>query len=92
MVSDNDQEMATNPGVIDQTDGVEQGTFLERLGADTETKMEDFFQWWGHAMAARPWLVLFCGEYFLYLHLDIQRSSLTHLAGDLTYKRVTSFI
>lgn len=67
MASENNQEMATNPNsagwTIDQPDGVSEATFLEKLGAETETRMEDFFQWWGYNMASRPWLVLFIGKY-----------------------------
>ncbi|CAB3230600.1 unnamed protein product [Arctia plantaginis] len=65
VASENNQEMATNPNsagwAIDQPDGVGEATFLEKLGAETETRMEDFFQWWGYNMACRPWLVLFVG-------------------------------
>ncbi|CAG4956215.1 unnamed protein product [Parnassius apollo] len=65
VASDTNQEMATNPTAIgwtvEQTDGAGEATFFERLGAETETKMEDFFQWWGCHMASRPWLVLFFG-------------------------------
>ncbi|KAG7311994.1 hypothetical protein JYU34_001435 [Plutella xylostella] len=59
VVSDNDQEMASPPTGADATDAP--ATFFERLGADTETKMEDFFQWLGVTMASRPWIVLFLG-------------------------------
>ncbi|XP_050549780.1 NPC intracellular cholesterol transporter 1 isoform X2 [Spodoptera frugiperda] len=66
VASENNQEMATNPRTLgwstDQPDGVEgEASFFEKLGAETETKMEDFFQWWGYHMASRPWLVLFVG-------------------------------
>ncbi|XP_073961835.1 NPC intracellular cholesterol transporter 1-like isoform X2 [Choristoneura fumiferana] len=61
VASDNEQEMATNPRSIDQPDGLQEATFFEKLGADTETKLEDFFQWWGVHMASRPWVVLFIG-------------------------------
>lgn len=59
--------MATNPTSagwgIDQPDGgPAEATFFERLGAKTETKLEDFFQWWGTLMASRPWIVLFLGK------------------------------
>ncbi|KAJ2940417.1 hypothetical protein O0L34_g97 [Tuta absoluta] len=63
VASEHNTEMATNPSWrIDQPDGaMTQATLLERLGATTETKLEDFFQWWGTQMASRPWLVLFFG-------------------------------
>ncbi|XP_075980245.1 Niemann-Pick type C-1a isoform X2 [Anticarsia gemmatalis] len=64
VASDNNQEMATNPssaGWADQPEGPSEATFLEKLGAETETRMEDFFQWWGCLMASRPWIVLFVG-------------------------------
>ncbi|XP_047992313.1 NPC intracellular cholesterol transporter 1 isoform X1 [Leguminivora glycinivorella] len=61
VASDNEQEMATNPRSIDQPDGLQEATFFEKLGADTETKLEDFFQWWGYHMASKPWIVLFAG-------------------------------
>ncbi|XP_045523161.1 NPC intracellular cholesterol transporter 1 isoform X2 [Pieris brassicae] len=65
VASENNQDMPTNPGTvgwsIDQPDGANDATFFERLGAKTETKLEDFFQWWGCAMASRPWIVLLMG-------------------------------
>ncbi|XP_049876283.1 NPC intracellular cholesterol transporter 1 isoform X1 [Pectinophora gossypiella] len=62
VASEHNQEMATNPQWnIDQPDGATDITFFERLGATTETKLEDFFQWWGVTMASRPWVVLFFG-------------------------------
>ncbi|CAH2093182.1 unnamed protein product [Euphydryas editha] len=65
VASENNQEMATNPTTIswsiDQPDRVEDATFFEKLGAETETKLEDFFQWWGCQMASKPWIVLFVG-------------------------------
>ncbi|CAH0588864.1 unnamed protein product [Chrysodeixis includens] len=65
VASENNQEMATNPSSaawVDQPDGAaSDATFFEKLGAETETRMEDFFQWWGTIMASRPWLVLFIG-------------------------------
>ncbi|PZC81097.1 hypothetical protein B5X24_HaOG213437 [Helicoverpa armigera] len=65
VASENNQEMATNPSSAawaDQPDGVAgDASFFEKLGAETETKMEDFFQWWGTLMASHPWLVLFLG-------------------------------
>ncbi|XP_041982247.1 NPC intracellular cholesterol transporter 1 isoform X2 [Aricia agestis] len=65
VVSEGNQEMTTNPTSVgwsvDQPDGATGATFFERLGAETETKLEDFFQWWGCLMASRPWIVLFVG-------------------------------
>ncbi|KAI5637788.1 sterol-sensing domain of SREBP cleavage-activation domain-containing protein [Phthorimaea operculella] len=63
VASEHNTEMATNPTWrIDRPDGpMTTATFLERLGATTETKLEDFFQWWGTQMAQRPWVVLFFG-------------------------------
>ncbi|XP_061379170.1 NPC intracellular cholesterol transporter 1 isoform X2 [Danaus plexippus] len=66
--SENNQEMTTNPTAvgwsIEQADGGE-ASFFEKLGADTETKLEDFFQWWGCIMASSPWIVLFFGLCFV---------------------------
>ncbi|XP_072944821.1 NPC intracellular cholesterol transporter 1 isoform X2 [Epargyreus clarus] len=63
VVSETNAELPTNAAgtgwSIDQPDGVGEATFFEKLGAETETKLEDFFQWWGVIMASRPWLVLF---------------------------------
>ncbi|KPJ18614.1 Niemann-Pick C1 protein [Papilio machaon] len=63
VASDTNQEMSTNPTSVgwtaDQADGAADATFFERLGAETETRLEDFFQWWGCIMAFRPWIVLF---------------------------------
>ncbi|XP_064073679.1 NPC intracellular cholesterol transporter 1 isoform X2 [Vanessa tameamea] len=65
VASENNQEMATNPTSVgwsaDQPDGADDATFFEKLGAETETKLEDFFQWWGCLMASKPWIVLFLG-------------------------------
>ncbi|RVE48036.1 hypothetical protein evm_007348 [Chilo suppressalis] len=65
VASDNNQEMASTPHPvgwnIDQPDAAESATFFERLGADAETMLEDFFQWWGQLMASKPWTVLFLG-------------------------------
>ncbi|KAJ8715247.1 hypothetical protein PYW08_005228 [Mythimna loreyi] len=65
VASENNQEMTTNPpaaGWADQPDGATgDASFFEKLGAETETRMEDFFQWWGTIMASRPWIVLFVG-------------------------------
>ncbi|KOB77249.1 Niemann-Pick C1 protein [Operophtera brumata] len=49
VASDHNQEMATNPTSAgwgaDQPDGaLGDATFFEKLGAETETKLEDFFQ------------------------------------------------
>ncbi|XP_039756217.1 NPC intracellular cholesterol transporter 1 isoform X2 [Pararge aegeria] len=69
VASENNQEMATNPPPVgwagDQADNTEEATFFEKLGAETESKLEDFFQWWGTAMASRPWVVLFLGICFV---------------------------
>ncbi|XP_026319568.1 NPC intracellular cholesterol transporter 1, partial [Hyposmocoma kahamanoa] len=67
VASDNNQEMASNPQWnAEQTDGhVPEATFFERLGATTETKLEDFFQFLGFHMAYRPWIVLFGGLCFV---------------------------
>ncbi|CAG9564492.1 unnamed protein product [Danaus chrysippus] len=68
VASENNQEMTTNPTAvgwsIEQADGGE-ASFFEKLGADTETKLEDFFQWWGCTMASSPWIVLFFGLCFV---------------------------
>ncbi|XP_077294393.1 Niemann-Pick type C-1a isoform X2 [Arctopsyche grandis] len=69
IASDTEQELSCAPtGGIDQPDRVESedsplppSTLLERLGANTESKLEEFFKWWGTFCAERPWLVLFFG-------------------------------
>ncbi|GLG97656.1 hypothetical protein R5R35_004762 [Gryllus longicercus] len=49
-------EGANIPRQIDSS-----ATFLERLGAETDRKLEQFFRWWGTYCASNPWLVLFLG-------------------------------
>lgn len=49
-------EGANVPRQIDSS-----ASFLERLGAETDRKLEEFFRWWGTYCAAKPWLVLFLG-------------------------------
>ncbi|KAJ0174474.1 hypothetical protein K1T71_009582 [Dendrolimus kikuchii] len=65
VASETNQEMSTNPATlswtVDQVDGASDATFFERLGAQTETKIEEFFQWWGCHMANSPWWVLLFG-------------------------------
>lgn len=54
--------MATHPSARDQPlPGAP--SFFEKLGANTESKLEDFFQWWGYTMASSPWVVLFLGQF-----------------------------
>ncbi|XP_013148224.1 PREDICTED: Niemann-Pick C1 protein isoform X2 [Papilio polytes] len=68
VASDTNQEMSTNPTSVGWTGEQGEGgdaTFFERLGAETETRLEDFFQWWGCIMASRPWIVLFLGLCFV---------------------------
>lgn len=36
-------------------------SFIERLGANTDTYLQRFFEAWGTRCADRPWLVLFLG-------------------------------
>ena len=36
-------------------------SFLEKLGANTDTFLQRFFERWGTACAEKPWLVLFLG-------------------------------
>ncbi|XP_012286776.1 Niemann-Pick C1 protein isoform X2 [Orussus abietinus] len=47
----------------DLPDGIEEdrSTFIERLGANTDKVLEEFFRAWGTACASRPWLILFLG-------------------------------
>ncbi|XP_012153850.1 Niemann-Pick type C-1a isoform X6 [Megachile rotundata] len=40
-------------------------TFIERLGANTDKLLAEFFCWWGTACASRPWFVLFVGFLFV---------------------------
>ncbi|XP_052743451.1 NPC intracellular cholesterol transporter 1 isoform X1 [Bicyclus anynana] len=69
VASENNQEMASNPPpagwAATSADSPEEATFFEKLGAETETRLEDFFQWWGTAMASRPLVVLFFGFCFV---------------------------
>lgn len=60
-VSDNDHEMDTHsvskmPGEYEPS-----SSFIEKLGANTDTYLERFFQVWGTKCAEKPWLVLFLG-------------------------------
>ncbi|XP_013179899.1 PREDICTED: Niemann-Pick C1 protein isoform X3 [Papilio xuthus] len=80
--SDTNQEMSTNPTSVgwtaDQADGATDATFFERLGAETETRLEDFFQWWGCIMASRPWIILSLGLCFVVsLGIGIQYMQVT---------------
>ncbi|CAB3234366.1 unnamed protein product [Arctia plantaginis] len=63
--AENNEEIVTNPVSdsfgLDPQEVTGEATFLEKLGAGTEKRIEDFFQWWGYIMASRPWLVLFIG-------------------------------
>ncbi|CAB3230588.1 unnamed protein product [Arctia plantaginis] len=63
--AENNEEIVTNPVSdsfgMDPQEVTGEATFLEKLGAGTEKRIEDFFQWWGYIMASRPWLVLFIG-------------------------------
>lgn len=61
VTSDGDHEMDTHsiskmPGEYETT-----SSFLERLGANTDTYLQQFFQMWGTKCAERPWVVLFLG-------------------------------
>lgn len=37
-------------------------SFIERLGANTDTYLQCFFEAWGTRCAEKPWLVLFLGS------------------------------
>ncbi|XP_017879990.1 NPC intracellular cholesterol transporter 1 isoform X1 [Ceratina calcarata] len=50
------------PGGLDEE---EQSTFIEKLGANTDKLLVEFFRWWGTACASRPWFVLFIGFLFI---------------------------
>ncbi|XP_077267700.1 Niemann-Pick type C-1a isoform X4 [Temnothorax americanus] len=39
----------------------EQSTFIEKLGANTDKFLQEFFCKWGTVCASRPWLILFLG-------------------------------
>ncbi|CAD6208835.1 GSCOCG00010663001-RA-CDS [Cotesia congregata] len=39
----------------------EQSTVIERLGANTDKFLQEFFCFWGTVCAKHPWTVLFCG-------------------------------
>ncbi|XP_043267009.1 NPC intracellular cholesterol transporter 1 isoform X2 [Venturia canescens] len=43
----------------------DESTFIERLGANTDKVLQQFFCWWGTACAQRPWLVLLFGFLFI---------------------------
>ncbi|XP_018568156.1 Niemann-Pick C1 protein isoform X3 [Anoplophora glabripennis] len=36
-------------------------SFIEKLGANTDTYLQKIFEWWGTYCAERPWLILFLG-------------------------------
>lgn len=36
-------------------------SFIEKLGANTDTILQKFFERWGTFCAERPWLILFFG-------------------------------
>ncbi|XP_029162853.1 NPC intracellular cholesterol transporter 1 isoform X4 [Nylanderia fulva] len=42
-------------------DQEEQSTFIEKLGANTDKFLQEFFCKWGTFCASRPWLILFLG-------------------------------
>ncbi|XP_038222649.1 NPC intracellular cholesterol transporter 1 [Zerene cesonia] len=65
VASDANAEMSGAGGPLERAEGAADASFFERLGAKTETMLEDFFQWWGTIMASRPWLVLFLGLCFI---------------------------
>ncbi|CAG4982286.1 unnamed protein product [Colias eurytheme] len=68
VASETNAEMSAAGGTawpLDRAEGATDASFFEKLGAKTETKLEDFFQWWGTIMASRPWLVLFLGLCFI---------------------------
>ncbi|XP_053611074.1 NPC intracellular cholesterol transporter 1 isoform X2 [Plodia interpunctella] len=68
VASDTNQEMAGNPPpgwTGEQAEESVDATFFEKLGAKTESTLEDFFEWWGNIMASRPWIVLFMGMIFI---------------------------
>ena len=55
-----DQELNTHPSAIISLNEDESGYF-ERLGARTETVLENFFTVWGTYCANKPWFILFLG-------------------------------
>ncbi|KAF2896926.1 hypothetical protein ILUMI_09250 [Ignelater luminosus] len=61
VTSDGDHEMDTHsvskmPGEYEPT-----SSFIEKLGANTDTYLQRFFQVWGTKCAEKPWVVLFLG-------------------------------
>lgn len=36
-------------------------SFIEKLGANTDTFLQRIFEWWGTLCAEKPWLILFLG-------------------------------
>ncbi|KAJ8923333.1 hypothetical protein NQ315_001891 [Exocentrus adspersus] len=61
ITSEVDHEMDTHsinkaPGDYDNP-----SSFIERLGANTDTYLQKMFEWWGTFCAERPWLILFLG-------------------------------
>ncbi|XP_031351327.1 NPC intracellular cholesterol transporter 1 isoform X1 [Photinus pyralis] len=61
VTSDGDHEMDTHsiskmPGEYETN-----SSFIEKLGANTETYLQVFFQAWGTKCAQKPWVVLFLG-------------------------------
>lgn len=43
----------------------ESSSFIEKLGANTDHYLQEFFVYWGTKCAERPWLVLFLGGCFV---------------------------
>lgn len=65
VTSENEHEMDTHsitkmPGEYDVP-----SSFIEKLGANTDTYLQNFFEKWGVLCASKPWLVLFLGGCFV---------------------------
>jgi Niemann-Pick C1 protein len=58
---DNEQELHAHPSGLPDNEMDETGYF-ERLGAKTESFLEQFFTVWGTYCANNPWKILLAGE------------------------------
>lgn len=61
---ENDQELRVHPAAVDPRAEEESGYF-ERLGARTESILENFFTRWGKFCATHPGSILLCGTIFV---------------------------
>lgn len=73
-----DQELNAHPAAIISLSDDESGYF-EKLGAKTESVLEDFFTKWGTYCASKPWLILFLGEPWKTVKCEVHSKTLHFL-------------